>query len=296
MSVERGVSYRERAAGCYSVLPFSLALARTPLALHICISKTTCSRVDGNLTLFWLQVVIELPYVFVQTCVYSVRAAVPALLDLLWHQLLETVSYQECALQVLTYSMIQFVWTPAKFWLYFVYMYETLLYFTFFGMASVCVCPSLDLAAVLSSNFYATANLFAGKPPARLNLSCFDFSCACQAWRVVLTLALRTRLPDPAAPGAAVVGLGVLHRPGAVDAVWAGGLAAERRDVAAHAGGRHAPARQCIPFPVLLVQAFVLGRGRRHLGGLRAGFCAGDCARAQAAQLPAPLSAHVFLF
>ena len=28
MSVERGVSYRERAAGCYSVLPFSLALAR----------------------------------------------------------------------------------------------------------------------------------------------------------------------------------------------------------------------------------------------------------------------------
>ena len=33
MSVERGVSYRERAAGCYSVLPFSLALARTLLAL-----------------------------------------------------------------------------------------------------------------------------------------------------------------------------------------------------------------------------------------------------------------------
>ena len=66
--------------------------------------------------------------------------------------------------QVLTYSMIQFVWTPAKFFLYFIYMYETLLYFTFFGMASVCVCPSLDLAAVLSSNFYATANLFAGLP------------------------------------------------------------------------------------------------------------------------------------
>ena len=71
---------------------------------------------------------------------------------------------------MLTYSMIQFVWTPAKFWLYFVYMYETLLYFTFFGMASVCVCPSLDLAAVLSSNFYATANLFAGKRPAMLTI------------------------------------------------------------------------------------------------------------------------------
>ena len=33
MSVERGVSYRERAAGCYSVLPFSLALARTQAIL-----------------------------------------------------------------------------------------------------------------------------------------------------------------------------------------------------------------------------------------------------------------------
>ena len=76
-------------------------------------------------------------------------------------------------MQVLTYSMIQFVWTPAKFWLYFVYMYETLLYFTFFGMASVCVCPSLDLAAVLSSNFYATANLFAGERPAML-ICCSD--------------------------------------------------------------------------------------------------------------------------
>lgn len=35
MSVERGVSYRERAAGCYSVLPFSLALARTLLNLLV---------------------------------------------------------------------------------------------------------------------------------------------------------------------------------------------------------------------------------------------------------------------
>jgi len=41
------------------------------------------------------------------------------------------------AAQVLTYSMIQFVWTPAKFFLYFTFMYETLLYFTYFGMASV---------------------------------------------------------------------------------------------------------------------------------------------------------------
>lgn len=33
MSVERGVSYRERAAGCYSTLPFSLALASPSVAL-----------------------------------------------------------------------------------------------------------------------------------------------------------------------------------------------------------------------------------------------------------------------
>lgn len=128
--------------------------------------------------------VIELPYVFVQTCIYSVRYCSCAQKFAFGTPMQMSLSaHRGRATQVLTYSMIQFVWTPAKFWLYFVYMYETLLYFTFFGMASVCVCPSLDLAAVLSSNFYATANLFAGKAPCHaVTLQC----CHSPMWTLAM--------------------------------------------------------------------------------------------------------------
>ncbi|KAL3696501.1 hypothetical protein R1sor_010577 [Riccia sorocarpa] len=105
VAVERTVFYRERAAGMYSSIPYALA-----------------------------QGVIEVPYVFTQTVVYS----------------------------LITYSMIHFEWTAAKFFWYFLFMFLTFMYFTFYGMMAVGLTPSQQLAAVISSFFYSIWNLFSG--------------------------------------------------------------------------------------------------------------------------------------
>jgi len=103
--VERTVFYRERAAGMYSALPYAFG-----------------------------QVLIELPYIFVQTLIYG----------------------------VLVYSMIGFEWTAAKFLWYLFFMYFTLLYFTFYGMMAVGLTPNESIAAIISSAFYNVWNLFSG--------------------------------------------------------------------------------------------------------------------------------------
>jgi ABC-type multidrug transport system ATPase subunit len=103
--VERTVFYRERAAGMYSALPYAFG-----------------------------QVLIELPYIFVQTLIYG----------------------------VLVYSMIGFEWTVAKFLWYLFFMYFTLLYFTFYGMMAVGLTPNESIAAIISSAFYNVWNLFSG--------------------------------------------------------------------------------------------------------------------------------------
>ncbi|XP_058112108.1 pleiotropic drug resistance protein TUR2-like [Magnolia sinica] len=105
VAVERTVFYRERAAGMYSALPYAFA-----------------------------QVVVEIPYILVQTLVYG----------------------------VIVYAMIQFEWTAAKFFWYLFFMFFTLLYFTFYGMMAVGLTPNHDIAAIVSSAFYALWNLFAG--------------------------------------------------------------------------------------------------------------------------------------
>ncbi|XP_052209796.1 ABC transporter G family member 32-like isoform X2 [Diospyros lotus] len=103
--VERFVSYRERAAGMYSAVPFALA-----------------------------QVVIEFPYVFVQSVIYS----------------------------SIFYFMASFQWNPFKFMWYLYFMYFTLLYFTFFGMMTIAVTPNHNVAAILAAPFYMMWNLFSG--------------------------------------------------------------------------------------------------------------------------------------
>jgi ABC-type multidrug transport system ATPase subunit/ABC-type multidrug transport system permease subunit len=103
--VERTVFYRERAAGMYSAFPYAFG-----------------------------QVVIEFPYIMVQTLIYG----------------------------VLVYSMIGFEWTVAKFLWYLFFMYFTLLYFTFYGMMAVGLTPNESVAAVISSAFYNVWNLFSG--------------------------------------------------------------------------------------------------------------------------------------
>ncbi|GFS44954.1 pleiotropic drug resistance 12 [Actinidia rufa] len=105
VSIERTVFYRERAAGMYSALPYAFG-----------------------------QVVIELPYIFVQTIIYG----------------------------VIVYAMIGFDWTAAKIFWYLFFMYFSLLYFTFYGMMAVAVTPNHNIAAIVSSAFYLIWNLFSG--------------------------------------------------------------------------------------------------------------------------------------
>lgn len=81
-----------------------------------------------------MQVVIELPYIFVQSVIYG----------------------------VIVYSMIGFEWTTDKFFWYLFFMYFTLLYFTFYGMMTVAVTPNQSIAAIVASAFYAIWNLFSG--------------------------------------------------------------------------------------------------------------------------------------
>ncbi|KAA8521480.1 hypothetical protein F0562_012153 [Nyssa sinensis] len=105
VAIERTVFYRERAAGMYSALPYAFG-----------------------------QVVIEIPYIFIQTIIYG----------------------------VIVYAMIGFDWTVTKFFWYLFFMFFTLLYFTFYGMMTVAVTPNPNIAAIISSGFYGIWNLFSG--------------------------------------------------------------------------------------------------------------------------------------
>ncbi|KDP36996.1 hypothetical protein JCGZ_06052 [Jatropha curcas] len=82
----------------------------------------------------YAQVIIELPYIFCQAIVYG----------------------------LITYAMIGFEWTSAKFFWYIFFMYFTLLYFTYYGMMTVAVSPNHHIASIISSAFYAIWNLFSG--------------------------------------------------------------------------------------------------------------------------------------
>ncbi|KAG6706402.1 hypothetical protein I3842_07G220900 [Carya illinoinensis] len=105
VGTERTVFYRERAAGMYSALPYAIG-----------------------------QVVIELPYSFLQTVIYG----------------------------VIVYAMMGFEWKVGKFLWYLFFMYFTLLYFTFYGMMTVAITPNHNIATILSSSFYAIWNIFSG--------------------------------------------------------------------------------------------------------------------------------------
>ncbi|KAK1266094.1 ABC transporter G family member 36 [Acorus gramineus] len=105
VAVERTVFYREKAAGMYSAMPYAIA-----------------------------QVVLELPYVFVQTLYYS----------------------------VVVYAMLGFQWTVAKFLWFFYVSYFTFLYWTYYGMMTVSITPNHQIAAIFAAAFYALFNLFSG--------------------------------------------------------------------------------------------------------------------------------------
>ncbi|RYQ99046.1 hypothetical protein Ahy_B07g086895 [Arachis hypogaea] len=80
------------------------------------------------------QGLIEIPYIAVQTILFG----------------------------IITYLMVEFERTAAKFFLYLLFMFLTFTYFTFYGMMAVGFTPSQHLAAVLSSAFYSLWNLLSG--------------------------------------------------------------------------------------------------------------------------------------
>ncbi|KAH7657265.1 Monosaccharide-transporting ATPase protein [Dioscorea alata] len=80
------------------------------------------------------QVAIEIPYTMFQTLLYG----------------------------ILVYSLINLEWTLVKFMWYLFFMFFTFLYFTYYGMMAVSLTPNSDIAAILSSAFYAIWNLFTG--------------------------------------------------------------------------------------------------------------------------------------
>ncbi|ONK80619.1 uncharacterized protein A4U43_C01F19860 [Asparagus officinalis] len=105
VSIERTVFYRERAAGMYSALPYAIA-----------------------------QVVVEIPYVFVQGLFYS----------------------------LIVYAMMSFQWTAAKFLWFFFISFFSFLYFTYYGMMAVSISPNHQVAAIFAATFYSLFNLFSG--------------------------------------------------------------------------------------------------------------------------------------
>jgi len=80
------------------------------------------------------QVLIEIPHIFLQTVVYG----------------------------LIVYSLIGFEWTAEKFFWYMFFMFFTFMYFTFYGMMAVAMTPNSDIAAIVSTAFYAIWNIFAG--------------------------------------------------------------------------------------------------------------------------------------
>ncbi|KAK8943295.1 putative pleiotropic drug resistance protein 7 [Platanthera guangdongensis] len=80
------------------------------------------------------QVLIEIPHIFLQTVIYG----------------------------LIVYSCISFEWTVVKFFWYLFFMFMTFMYFTFYGMMAVAMTPNSDIAAIVSTAFYAIWNIFAG--------------------------------------------------------------------------------------------------------------------------------------
>nr|CAB3449304.1 unnamed protein product [Digitaria exilis] len=105
----------------------------------------------------YAQVLIEIPHIFLQTIVYG----------------------------LIVYSLIGFDWTVEKFCWYIFFMFFTFMYFTFYGMMAVAMTPNSDIAAIVSTAFYAIWNIFAGFliPRPRMPIWWRWYSWACPvAW------------------------------------------------------------------------------------------------------------------
>lgn len=91
------------------------------------------------------QALVELPYVGVQTILYS----------------------------LITYFMTYFYIDAAKFFWYLLFTFLTLIFFTYWGMTAVALTPNTQVSAVLSSGFYTLWFLFAGFIVPRPEMKCW---------------------------------------------------------------------------------------------------------------------------
>lgn len=81
-----------------------------------------------------MQIIVEIPYVFIQTAYYS----------------------------LIVYAMVSFEWTAAKFFWFFFISFFSFLYFTYYGMMTVSITPNHQVSAIFASAFYGLFNLFSG--------------------------------------------------------------------------------------------------------------------------------------
>ncbi len=77
---------------------------------------------------------IEIPYVFVQTLVYT----------------------------LITYAMLFFEWTATKFLWYFYCVFCLIIGFAYYGMMMVALTANEQLATIAATFFYSVFNLYAG--------------------------------------------------------------------------------------------------------------------------------------
>ncbi|XP_074574933.1 ABC transporter G family member 51-like [Curcuma longa] len=80
------------------------------------------------------QGIVEIPYLIVQTIIFGIT----------------------------TFFMIHYEWNFGKFILYLVFIFLTLMYFTFYGMMAIGLTPTQHLGSVISSAFYSLWNLLSG--------------------------------------------------------------------------------------------------------------------------------------
>jgi len=135
VAVERTVFYRERAAGMYSALPYAIAQVKGCIFLNnykiFCILYLLLIMLALS---FRLQVVSEIPYVFVQTIYFA----------------------------FIVYAMVSFEWKVAKVLWFFFVSFFSFLYFTYYGMMTVSITPNHQVASILGAAFYGLFNLFSG--------------------------------------------------------------------------------------------------------------------------------------
>ena len=126
VDVERTVFYREKAAGMYSSLPYTLG--QVTVSFQRC-----CSKLPANLFLR-AQVAIEILHIFFQTVT--------------------------CGSMI--YGMIDFEWTATKFLWFIFFFFTSNLYFTLYGMMVVAFTPNSNISAVVSTAFYGLWSTFSG--------------------------------------------------------------------------------------------------------------------------------------